>query len=384
MTVPLPPGATIGMLGSGQLGRMSGQAARRLGYRLIVLSPDEDAPASHVADRTIVSPLDDAAGYRAIAPLCDVLTYEFENVVAKPLLDIAAYVPVYPRPAILDTVRHRLREKEAVRALGVPTADFVPVRCPENLDKALDQFGKGVLKRALGGYDGKGQRVVWKGQDAEEVYRELAPDGAELIFEEFVPFVRELSVIVARSVDGRVVTYPCTENIHRRGILHLSIAPARTAADRAAKARHMAARLAEGLDLVGVMGVELFETDEGLLVNELAPRPHNSGHYTLDACYTSQFEQHIRAVAGLPLGDPSLHTPAVMLNLLGQHMESLGRHLATILRDPLLKLHVYGKREARPGRKMAHLTALGSSVEEACARLERVWPLLRAGDEPLI
>ena len=155
MTVPLPPGATIGMLGSGQLGRMSGQAARRLGYRLIVLSPDEDAPASHVADRTIVSPLDDAAGYRAIAPLCDVLTYEFENVVAKPLLDIAAYVPVYPRPAILDTVRHRLREKEAVRALGVPTADFVPVRCPEDLKKALDQFGKGVLKRALGGYDGE-------------------------------------------------------------------------------------------------------------------------------------------------------------------------------------------------------------------------------------
>ena len=251
----------------------------------------------------------------------------------------------------------------------MPT-DFV-LRCPEDLKKALDQFGKGVLKRALGGYDGKGQRVVWKGQDAEEVYRELAPDGAELIFEEFVPFVRELSVIVARSVDGRVVTYPCTENIHRRGILHLSIAPARTAADRAAKARHMAARLAEGLDLVGVMGVELFETDEGLLVNELAPRPHNSGHYTLDACDTSQFEQHIRAVAGLPLGDPSLHTPAVMLNLLGQRMESLGRHLATILRDPC-SLHVYGKREARPGRKMAHLTALGSSVEEACALREGV------------
>lgn len=385
MTGPLLPGATIGMLGSGQLGRMSGQAARQLGYRLVVLSPDEGAPASHIADHTVVAPLDDPRGYRAIAPLCDVLTYEFENVAAKPLLDVASEVPIYPRPEILDTVRHRLREKEAVRALGVATAEFVAVRSAAELEAALTRFGKGVLKQTVGGYDGKGQRIVQAAEDARKAYAALArAEGDELIFEEFVPFLRELSVIVARNAAGEIVTYPCTENIHRSGILHLSLAPARVEKERAEAAQRIAARLAEGLDLVGVMGVELFETEQGLFVNELAPRPHNSGHYTLDACYTSQFEQHIRAVAGLPLGAPDQHTPAVMLNLLGEHMEALTRHLSTILSDPLLKLHVYGKAEARPGRKMAHLTALGASVEEALKRLERIWPLLRMRDEPLL
>lgn len=373
------------MLGSGQLGRMSGQAARRLGYRLIVLSPDEDAPASHVADRTFVAPLDDPTAYARIAPLCDVLTYEFENVSAKPLVDVSAHVPVFPHPGILETIQHRRREKQAVRALGVPTTEFATVRSPSDLEKALERFRHGVLKRTVGGYDGKGQRIVRAGDDAVDAYRSLTTqEGEELILEEFVPFVRELSVIVARSTAGDIVTYPCTENIHRNGILHISIAPARIAHERAEQAEKMAATIAEGMGLVGVMGVELFETDQGLLVNELAPRPHNSGHYTLDACHTSQFEQHIRAVAGLPLGDTAQHTPAVMLNLLGEHMAGLTGHLSTILADPLVRLHVYGKREARTGRKMAHITALGATVDEAMGRLQRIWPLLRVTDEPLV
>lgn len=373
------------MLGSGQLGRMSGAAARQLGYRLIVLSPDEDSPAGHVADHSIVASLDDADAYGRIATMCDVLTYEFENVSAKPLHNAAAFCPVLPHPDILSVTQNRLREKDTMRALRVPTTEYAPVRVERDLLEAVDQYGKGVLKRVSGGYDGKGQVTLSPGDNLRAAYDELSQGGnLELIFEQFVPFIRELSVIVARSHTGEVITYPCAENIHRGGILHVSIAPARIPPTRAAEAQGLAAAIAEGLHLVGVMGIELFETDRDLLVNELAPRPHNSGHYTLDACITSQFEQHIRAVAGLPLGACSQLLPAVMLNLLGEHMDGVAQNMETILSDPLVRLHLYGKAEARRGRKMGHITALGATVDEAVDRLERVWPLVRVHDESLL
>lgn len=373
------------MLGGGQLGRMSGQAARRLGFRFAVLADAPDAPAAHIADTAVVSPLDDPAGYLRMAELCDVLTYEFENVPAEPLQQATVRCPVLPRPEVLHVTRHRRREKEALRALNIPTADYAVIHSAADLERALARFGRGVLKRVTGGYDGKGQAVLTAGEPTEGVYAALSRGGRdELILEAFVPFVRELSVIVARGRSGEIRTYPCAENIHRRGILHLSIAPARTAPATQAEAAEIAAAIAEGLDLVGVMGIEMFETERGLVVNELAPRPHNSGHFTLDACFTSQFEQHVRAVAGWPLGATDQHTPAVMLNLLGEHIPRLYEHLGAVMSDPLLKLHIYGKSEARPGRKMGHLTALGASVDEALERLARVWPLLRAGDEPLL
>lgn len=384
MKRPLPPGSTIGMLGSGQLGRMSGQAARRLGYRFVVLSPEIESPAGQIADRTVIADYDDPSGYVEMGQLCDVLTYEFENIASEPLEEVQRLCPVLPNPSILHTARHRLREKERVRSLGVPTAAFCSVGSAGDLRRGLQQFGKGVVKRATGGYDGKGQAVATLEDDLEYLYKSLSDGGRiELILEAFVPFKRELSVMVARGASGEMVTYPCVENVHRSGILHLTIAPARITPETAAEAERIAKTLAEGLELQGVMGIELFETEGGLLVNELAPRPHNSGHYTLDACYTSQFEQHVRAVAGLPLGSARQHTPAVMLNLLGEHMGRLEEHLTEVLSDPLIKLHLYGKSETRPGRKMGHLTALGATVEEALARLERVWPLVRAADEPL-
>lgn len=385
MTSPLPPGSTIGMLGSGQLGRMAGWAARRLGYRFVVLSDAADAPATHVADESIVSPLIEPDGYRLMAHRCDVLTYEFENVPAALLADLDAPCPILPHPDILHMAQDRLREKGAIRALNVLTAEYTPVHSLADLERGLGEYGRGVLKRVTGGYDGKGQAVVEAGERLDAVYEALSGGGADpLILEAFVPYTREVSVIVARSRDGEVVTYPCVENIHRRGILHLSLAPARIPPSAMAEAEGIAAAIAEGLGLVGVMGVELFDTPQGMLVNELAPRPHNSGHFTLDACFTSQFEQQIRAVAGLPLGSPRQHTPAVMLNLLGEHMPGLYANLEKVLADPMLRCHLYGKEEAREGRKMGHITALASSVEEALERLERIWPLLATGDEPLL
>lgn len=377
MTKPLLPGSIIGMLGSGQLGRMSGQAARQLGYRFIVLSPEADSPAGHIADASVVAPLDRATAYEEIAQQCAALTYEFENVSVAPLEAALQHCPVYPHPNILHTTQHRVREKEALHALNIPTADYVVVDSFATLQEGIEAFGHGVLKTVTGGYDGKGQTVVKLGEELLQPYTDLSRDGRDtLILERFVAFRRELSVIVARNRSGHTLAFPCAENIHRHGILHLSIAPARIAPSQALEAERLACRIAEGLDLVGVMGIELFETDSGLVVNELAPRPHNSGHYTLDACVTSQFEQHIRAVANLPLGACDQHTPAVMLNLLGEHMEPLERHLGQILSDPLLKLHLYGKAEPRVGRKMGHLTALGKNVNEALERLQTVWEII--------
>lgn len=385
---PLLPGATIGMLGSGQLGRMSGMAARRLGYRLVVHSPTEDSPAGQIADASVIGQLDDRDAILRVAQQVDVITYEFENVAVEPVMAAAAIRPVFPSPDILRVAQHRRLEKEAIQRAGVPVAKYYPIRSLADLEARLPEFPDGaVLKTATGGYDGKGQRVLdpFERPNLPTIYAELAGDGnRELILEQRIPFEREISVMVGRNAAGDVITFPVAENIHRDGILHLSIVPARVAPEIAAQASEIARTIAEALDLIGVLGVEMFQTATGLYVNEIAPRPHNSGHYTLDACVSSQFEQHIRAVVGLPFGSTELLTPVVMLNLLGEHMAPLEKHFYDILSDPNLKLHLYGKQEARVGRKMGHINAVADSVDEALQRLEPVWKLIRPDGRPLI
>ncbi len=376
------------MLGSGQLGRMSGIAARRLGYRLVVHSPTESSPAGQIADVSVVGSLDDPDAILRVAQQVDVITYEFENVAVEPVMKAAEIRPVFPAPDILRAAQHRLLEKEAVQRAGVPVAKYYPIRSLADLQARLPEFpGGAVLKTVTGGYDGKGQCVLDPASqpDLAAVYADLAGNGSrELILEERIPFEREISVIVGRNALGDVITFPVAENIHRDGILHLSIVPARVEPEIAAQASEIARTIAEAFDLIGVLGVEMFQTAAGLYVNEIAPRPHNSGHYTLDACISSQFEQHIRAVAGLPFGSTELLTPVVMLNLLGEHMEALETHLYDILSDPKLKLHLYGKEEARAGRKMGHINAVADSVDEALQRLERVWAVIRPDERPLI
>lgn len=374
------------MLGSGQLGRMSGMAARRLGYRFVVLSPEADSPAGQIADASVVAPLDDEGAIWRLAQRADVLTYEFENVGAEPLQRATAACRVFPAPSILGFTQDRIAEKEALRRIGVPTTRFAGIDSIGDLEHALVRSpGPWILKTVRGGYDGKGQRSLQRGDDVHAAYTELSGGGGRrLILEDRVPFVRELSVIVARDQDGFTRTFPVAENVHRDGILHLSIAPARIDVQVAQNARHIAERIANGLGLVGVMGVEMFETPHGLYVNELAPRPHNSGHYTLDGCIHSQFDLHIQAVAGLPLGATDLLTPVVMLNLLGEHMEPLLAGLPEILSDPHLKLHLYGKSESRKGRKMGHLCAVDQDVPGCLARLDPVWKRLRPNERPLL
>lgn len=368
------PGSIIGIVGGGQLGRMTAQAARTLGYKVAVLDPNEQSAAGVLADTNITASFDDPEAYRQLADQSDVVTYEFENVSAKHLDEVQRRVGVVPDPHALRITQNRLREKETLRSLQIPTADFVPVNNANDLQTGIRAFGHGVLKTVSGGYDGKGQAVLTAEDDVRATYNEVSHNGKlPLILERFVPFVRELSVIVARNARGEVQTFPVAENIHRNGILHLSIAPARISQRVADEAEQLAAQIANGLKLIGVMGIELFQTDNGLCVNELAPRPHNSGHYTLDACYTSQFEQHVRAVAGLPLGSTAQHTPAAMLNILGEHMPHILHHMDHLVRHPHIKLHLYDKGEARKGRKMGHITAVCDDVGTALEQLKTVW-----------
>jgi 5-(carboxyamino)imidazole ribonucleotide synthase len=361
------PGSRIGIVGGGQLARMSGLAARAMGYGVAVADPDPDCPASAVADRVVRAALDDPEALATLAPLCAVITYEWENIGPSALQRLEAILPVRPGPHLLSVSQHRIREKSALAEIGVPVAPWRPVNDRAEFEAAVAAVGlPSVLKTATGGYDGKGQAVIRDRSEAEAAFGRLA--GRPLILEQFVPFACEVSVLVARNERGETAAFPTAENIHRENILALSIVPARIAAETDAAARALAVRIAERLDLVGLLGVEMFALPDGsLLVNELAPRPHNSGHYTMDACVTSQFEQHIRAVCGLPLGSTALLSPVVMVNIMG---EDYPLDPAAALRDPHVKLHLYGKREPRPHRKMGHLNVLGASAEEALARAQ--------------
>jgi 5-(carboxyamino)imidazole ribonucleotide synthase len=365
----VPPGAAVGVLGSGQLGRMFAMAARRLGYRVHTFSPDRDTPTGQVADLEVAAPYDDLDAVRAFARQVAVVTFEFENVPAATVEAAAAQVPVRPGGRVLHVAQQRLREKGFLAEAGLPVARFVPVRSLDDLRGGLAVVGlPAVLKQAAWGYDGKGQARIASAAEAESAW--AAVGGRESILEAFVDFEREVSVVAGRGLDGSVADYGVIENVHRHHILDLSTAPAAVPEPVAGEAVRLTRAVLEALDVVGVLCVEFFVTRDGrLLINELAPRPHNSGHLTVDACLTSQFEQQLRAVCGLPLGSTERLRPAAMANLLGDLWEEGEPDWPAALAFPDVKLHLYGKAEARRGRKMGHLTALAATADEAQRRV---------------
>ena len=365
---PLPPGSRIGIIGGGQLGRMIAIAAAHMGYRVTVLDPDPNCPAAQVADDHIASPYEDRDAARELGSRSDVVTYEFENVDAGAADAAAELAPVCPSSHVLRTSQDRILEKSTLAAAEFPVTPYRRVGSSDELRAAIGAVGlPAVLKTARMGYDGKGQAVIESAAGADDAFERLSGSG-ELVLEQFVPFEKELSVICARDARGNTRPFPCAENVHVNGILDVTIAPARVSDSVAAAAAELAAEIATHLDLVGLLAVEMFLTNDGeLLVNELAPRPHNSGHHTIEACRTSQYEQLVRALCGLPLGDTSMPQPAAMANLLGEvWLESGGQpDFAGALSLSGVSLHVYGKAEARPGRKMGHLTAVADHVEQA-------------------
>lgn len=355
MTSALPPNSTIGIIGGGQLGRMSAMAAARLGYRVHVLTPETDSPAAQVSAHVTVAEYENTDALRRFAEAVDVVTFEFENVSAEGLDLLASIRPVHPSPAVLRISQDRVAEKAFLRDSGVPTAPWLAVGSLEHLEAAASALClPAVLKTTRGGYDGKGQAVLRDASDLATAWRTL---GAHpLILEGFIDFALEISVIVARGADGSGSVFDAVENRHREGILDLTFAPARIAAATAAEAARVAWRVAEALELTGLLAVEMFVDRRGrVMVNEIAPRPHNSGHWTIEACPASQFELHIRAVAGLPLPPGQRHLDAVMKNLVGPTEIALWPE---IVATPGLIPHLYGKTEARPGRKMGHVTRL--------------------------
>lgn len=375
------PGATIGVLGGGQLGRMLAHAGSQMGYRIVALDPTPDSPCGQTA-RQIVAEYGDRAAARELASLADVITYEFENVDADvaAMLESACYVP--QGSELLYTTQHRLREKRALEAAGARVAPYAEVRTLAELQEAVGKLGlPAVLKTATGGYDGKGQWVLREPADVESAWTEASQAGTALVLEQFIRFAKELSVIAARRPSGEVRTFAPAENVHVRNILHLSIVPARISDAVSAEAERLALSIAESLGVVGLVAVEMFLTEDGVLyVNELAPRPHNSGHYTMDACRTSQFEQHIRAICDLPLGDTTLLTPVVMVNLLGEHIDRLMTWLPAVDSEAARlgvepKLHLYGKAEAKTGRKMGHINVLAPETGAALAWISQsdIW-----------
>ncbi len=378
----IEPGKTIGVLGGGQLGRMMALAGAPLGYRFVALDPVADGPCGQVSAQ-IVAAYSDKEAAAELAARTDVITYEFENVDAEvaALLEERSYVPQGSR--LLYTTQHRLREKAALEAAGATVAPYAAVASEAELDAAVERLGTPcVLKTATGGYDGKGQCVIRDRSEVAAAYAELAGSGAELVLEQFIAFQCEISVIAARSSMGETSTFPPAENIHRGGILHASIVPARVPAGILAEAEQLAAQIVESFDAVGLLAVEMFYGKDGkLYVNEVAPRPHNSGHYTMEACVTSQFEQHVRAICGLPLGNPNLRTPVVMVNVLGEHLDGVNKLMlspdsaGTDLVRP--KFHLYGKAEGKTGRKMGHINLLCGDTADALAWIDNagIWPV---------
>ncbi|MFL5331944.1 MAG: 5-(carboxyamino)imidazole ribonucleotide synthase [Geminicoccaceae bacterium] len=349
----IAPGATIGILGGGQLGRMAAMAAARLGYRCHVFAPEPDSPAADVAAAFTCADYGDEAALTAFAAAVAVVTLEFENVPVPTLEFLARQRPVRPSPAVLRVTQDRLAEKDFVASLGVPVTGYARVESAGDLEIARNRLGPGVLKTVRLGYDGKGQLRVDRTTDPADAVAHLGQP--VLIHEAWVDFALELSVIIARNPQGDVRSYVPVENRHRDHILDVTEAPAAIPPDVAREAAAMAERIAGALELEGLLAVEMFLTRDGrLLVNELAPRPHNSGHWTIDACAVSQFEQQVRAICGLPLGNPDRFADATMTNLIGNDVD----RLLELLAEPGARLHLYGKREARAGRKMGHVTRL--------------------------
>ena len=373
---PLLPGATIGVLGGGQLGRMMALAARRMGYRVVVLDPSARCPTAQVADGVVVGALDDLAAAKHLAAQVDVITLDTEHVPADLLDALAPLAPVRPGPSVLRTIQDRLTQKQFLDRLGLPQATWAPA---DDLEAALAKVGRpAILKVRRAGYDGKGQARVEPGADAGAALATLR--GEPAVAEALVRFAREVSVVLARGMDGETRIYPIAENVHRRHVLHTTRAPAPMPATQRARAEGIAVTIAEALGHVGVLAVEMFELPDGqLLVNELAPRTHNSGHYTYGACATSQFEQHVRAICGLPLGDPRALTGAVMVNLIGDLWRAGPPAWATVLARPEARLHLYGKDAPAPGRKMGHVLLLDDDTERALGAAEQLIAALAPG-----
>ncbi|MGJ7919324.1 5-(carboxyamino)imidazole ribonucleotide synthase [Neobacillus sp. LXY-4] len=366
------PGQTIGIIGGGQLGRMMALAAKAQGFRIAVLDPVEDSPCGQVADYKVVGAYDDLEAIGRLADISDVITFEFENIDADALKSISnrAYIP--QGTEVLEITKDRIKEKTAIQAAGIDVAPFAVIQTKQEIYDNIKVLGfPSVLKTSRGGYDGKGQLVIKSEADIAETDSLL--EFGSCVLEKWMPFTKEVSVIVARSAKGETAVFPVGENIHINNILHQTIVPARiseAARDNALKA---ALQLVESLGMVGTLAVEMFVMeDDSIFINELAPRPHNSGHYSIDACETSQFEQHIRAICNWPLGSTSLLRPAVMVNILGEHQASLLENIQTLSN---WKIHLYGKKEAKTGRKMGHVTLLRDTVEEAILEADdsQIW-----------
>lgn len=363
----LPP-ATLGMLGGGQLGRFFVMAAHELGYRVAVLDPDANSPAGRIADRHLAAAYDDRAALDVLAETCAAVTTEFENVPADTLAYLAKFVPVRPGAEAVAVCQNRMKEKGFLRGNGFPHGPYAEIHGEADLAAADGALFPAVLKVARFGYDGRGQARVANRDEALAAFR--AFKGEACVLEALLSLDYEVSVVLARGADGAVAYFPVAENRHSGGILDVSIAPARAASCTLGDAQEIAAGIAEKMDYVGTLGVEFFVSRGRLLVNEMAPRPHNSGHYTLDACVTDQFEQQVRALCGLPLGDAGAHSAAVMVNLLGDLWYRDDPDHARepdwdrLYAVPNLKLHLYGKHHARPGRKMGHFTVIGSDPEQ--------------------
>jgi 5-(carboxyamino)imidazole ribonucleotide synthase len=370
------PGSTVGMLGGGQLGRMFTIAARSLGYDVIVLDPDPHSPAGGLASEHLASAYDDREALDYLATHCDVVTTEFENIPADTLAYLAQSVAVHPSADALQVAQHRLREKEFFRAQGLDTAEFLAIESVADLDKAGGFPFPAILKTSTLGYDGKGQVVCENFAALADAYQQIG--ARSCVLEQRIDLACEVSVVLGRARDGEVTCFPIAENRHANGILDVTLVPASISTALAERTLDAARRIADGLDYCGVLAVEFFISMDGrVLVNEMAPRPHNSGHYTLDACATSQFEQQLRMVCGLPGGSCELHRPVAMLNLLGDIWPAGAiPPWDEVLALPRAKLHLYGKKEARPGRKMGHINCLGDTIEDAETLLEQVRQLL--------
>ena len=363
--MPVMPGAMLGVLGGGQLGRMFVQAAQQMGYPVTVLDPDRKSPAGRVADAFICAGYDDQAALEQLGRQCAAVTTEFENIPANSLRKLARNCVVSPDAYSVSVAQNRVREKQFLVGSGFSVASFAVISQPQDIaTQDVAQFLPGILKVSQFGYDGKGQIKAANAAELQAAYAQL--NQAECVLEKFMPLKSEISVVVGRSGNGEIATFPVSENQHVNGILDVSIAPARISPLLAAQAQEIACRVAEKLNYQGVLCVEFFVLDDDtLLINEIAPRPHNSGHYSIDACVASQFEQQVRTLCGLPLGSTAQLSAAVMINLLGDVWRNGDPDWNVVLQHPTAKLHLYGKAEARPGRKMGHFTVLSGDIETA-------------------
>jgi len=372
------PGATLGMLGGGQLGRMFTTAAQTMGYKVVVLDPDTHSPAGIIADQHICAKYTDETALNQLAQLCDAITTEFENIPASTLSFLEAQTIVHPSSKALASTQNRIVEKQFISDLDIAVAPFAAIRSHDDIDAIKQTFTfPAILKLANFGYDGKGQVVCQTIDDVYSAFDSL--DQAECVLEQRINLDREISTVLARSQDGKISFFPVAENVHVNGILHSTTVPSTVTESLRSRAIEMASTIADGLNYVGTMAVEFFISKEGdVIANEIAPRPHNSGHYTVDACPTSQFEQQVRMLCGLPAGNSDLISPVVMINLLGDVWGQSSPHWQHLLQQPKIKLHLYGKKEARAGRKMGHFNVLADNTENAAQLAETVFQQIQA------